>query len=75
MKILTILMVVLYLGLMAGAIAFCYESWKEYWEGITTFSVDTEPITPLDIPTMTFCYEYADLEAIPGRVTDTFPSL
>ena len=62
MKPRPVLMGVLYLGLMTGGIAFCYESLKEYWEGITSFSVDKKPIAPQDIPTLTFCYEYAVID-------------
>ena len=49
--------VVLYLVLLLGGIIFVWNSILDYMSGITTFTVENEPLSLSDVPAITFCLE------------------
>ena len=46
----------MYLGLLAGALAFCWQNLRDYFEGATDYSTTQEPLTLSDMPSLTFCW-------------------
>ena len=48
---------IIYIGLLVGAIFFVKQSFSEFMEGTTSYSVSHESITLHDIPTLTICFE------------------
>ena len=59
--------VILYLGLLAGGLLSVHETWEEYSDGTTSFSVTREPMSLSDLPTIIACwfdasrrYKYGD---------------
>ena len=49
---------IFYLGLLVAALLFVKDSFEEYTQGNTFYSVSHEPLTLQDMPTLTFCYKY-----------------
>ena len=49
--------VFLYLVLLLGGIVFVWNSILDYMSGITTFTVESEPLSLSDVPAITFCLE------------------
>ena len=47
---------VLYLLLLAGSTIFIYETFQEYLQASTFYSVTKEPLTLNDLPTLTLCW-------------------
>ena len=48
--------VILYLGLLMGAVIFVQQTIEEYRDGATSFIVTQEPISLSDLPTLTICW-------------------
>ena len=46
----------MYLGLLAGALAFCWQNLLDYIEGTTGYTSNQEPLTQNDLPSLTFCW-------------------
>ena len=44
-------------ALLVEGFIFVWNSILDYMSGITTFTVDKEPLSLLDVPTITFCLE------------------
>ena len=54
--------VLLYLGLLVGALVFCWQNVDDYFLGSTGYISTQEPLTLRDIPTLTFCWEICKWE-------------
>ena len=48
---------VLYLLLLTGSSLFLYQTFQEYLQGSTFYSVSREPLTLHDLPTLTVCWK------------------
>ena len=53
--------VILYLGLLAGALAFCSQNVLDYLDGSTDYASKQEPISLKDLPTLTFCWPLSSI--------------
>ena len=49
--------ILLYLVLLVGGFIFVWNSLVDYMSGITTYSVQQEPLSLFDVPTIAFCIE------------------
>ena len=50
------LLCLIYVGLLVVGIYLSMESWHDYQEGKTAYKTSQESVTPVDIPTVTICY-------------------
>ena len=50
--------VIFYILLLLGGCGYAWTVYKEYQKGNTSHSVSKEPISLLDIPTVTFCLDF-----------------
>ena len=58
--------VILYILLMLGSFDYAWNVYREYQKGDTSYSVSKEPISLLDLPTVTFCldFKYSKISSI-----------
>ena len=48
--------IILYLSLLVCAIIFVLQTVNDYMKGSTSYLVTQEKLTPIDVPTLTFCF-------------------
>ena len=52
-----VLQTLLYVGLFGGSLDFCLDNFRAYFDKRTYYTPSQEPISLLDLPTLTVCWD------------------